>query len=116
MAVSADQLAVALDSLSPASLRVEPRDEAVRIVEYTRFPRVGPDAGPHIGFTRDISKSGMCVGADHPEPVGALLRVTVRELDGGPGRPGVDRVVWCDRAPDGRYWLGLERLTRLHER
>lgn len=112
MAVSADQLAVALDTFAPETpRRREVRTEVVRIVEYTRFPRVGSEAAPRLGFTRDVSPAGMCIGADDAEPVGSLLRTTVRELDGRPGRPAVDRVAWCSQARDGRWWIGLEHLT-----
>jgi hypothetical protein len=92
-------------------LRSEPRREEVRIVEYTPFPRVAPDQAPRIGFTRDLSESGMCIGSDRPEPVGSLLRVVVRDADGQPGRPRVERVVWCQAASEGRHWLGLERVS-----
>jgi hypothetical protein len=91
--------------------RREPRRDGVRIVEYTRFPRVGPFAGPRFAFTRDHSASGMCIGCDEPEPVGALLRVSVRDLDGRASSPRLERVVWCEPAGDGRFWLGLERVT-----
>jgi hypothetical protein len=114
--VSVDQLAVALDSLSPATLRREPRVDTVRIVEYAPFPRVGAQQGPRIGFTRDISRSGMCIGTDEAEPVGALLRVSVRELDGRSSPPCIERVVWCSRTPEGRHWIGLERLTETESR
>jgi hypothetical protein len=112
VSISADQLAFTLDALRPGPIRREPRRQAVRIVEYVRFPRVGPDRGPRIGFTRDISASGMCIGAD----VGALLRVAIRDLDGRPSRPSIERVVWCSRARDGRHWIGLERLTDTNSR
>ena len=111
MSTSADQLAFTLDALHPGPIRREPRTDTVRIVEFTRFPRVGPDHGPRVGFTRDLSASGMCIGADEPESVGALLRVAIRDLDGRPSRPCIERVVWCSRTRDGRHWVGLERLT-----
>ena len=113
MAVSLEQLTIALDPLEPTALRREVRKPTVRIVEHTRFPRVGPEATPRIGFTRDLSPKGMCIGA---EPVDSLLRVTLRELDGWPRATAVDRVVWCSQARDGRWWLGLERLTQPHTR
>ena len=111
MARTADQLAVTLDAPVPRTTRREPRQNTVRIVEYTRFPRVGPSRGPRIGFTRDLSASGMCIGADEPEPVGSLLRVTLRNVDGRPSQPCVERVVWCSPARDGRHWIGVERLA-----
>jgi hypothetical protein len=94
--------------------RREERIDVVRIVEYTRFPRGGEDVTPRIAFTRDLSPSGMCIGADEPELAGTLLRVTLRGVDGAPGTPVVDRVVWCSRAFDGRWWIGLESLTEKH--
>jgi hypothetical protein len=98
-----------LDAVRPT--RREQRRDAVRIVEYTRFPRVGAGAGPRFAFTRDYSRTGMCIGCDEPEPVGALLRLAVRELDARASRPRLQRVVWCEPAGDGRYWLGLERVA-----
>ncbi len=116
MSISADQLAFTLDALRPGPIRRESRRDTVRIVEYTRFPRVGPDRGPRVGFTRDLSSSGMCIGTDEPETIGALLRVAIRELDGRPSRPCIERVVWCNHARDGRHWVGLERLTDMNSR
>jgi hypothetical protein len=98
------------DRESSAQERREPRTRAVRIVEYTHFPRTEAGAAPHVGFTRDLSDSGMCIGVAAAEEVGSLLRVTLRGIDGIAQRPGVERVVWCARAPDGRHWLGLERI------
>ncbi len=95
-----------------APMRREERDEIVRVVEYAPFPRQAPDQRLHLGFTRDISKAGMCLGVDGPEPVGSLLRITVRACDGRPARESVERVVWCEPARDGRFWLGLELLSK----
>ena len=100
-----------IDARRDGGVRREPRVDALRIVEYARFPRVGAEARPRVGFTRDFSATGMCVGADDASPVGALLRVTVRELDGLPARTTIERVVWCEAQRDGRYWVGLERLS-----
>ena len=116
MSISADQLAFTLDALRPGPIRREPRRDTVRIVEYTRFPRVGSDPGPRIGFTRDLSASGMCIGTEEAETVGALLRVSLRDLEGRPSRPCIERVVWCSRDRDGRHWIGLERLTDTNSR
>lgn len=111
MSVSAQQLAFMFHALRPEPIRREARRDTVRIVEYTRFPRVGPDPGPRIGFTRDLSASGMCIGTDEAEAVGTLLRVSIRDLDGRPSRPCIERVVWCRHARGGRHWIGLKRLT-----
>lgn len=109
MAATAENLAAALDGIHLEN-RSEARTEVIRIVEYTPFPRAAAQ-GPRIGFTRDVSPSGMCIGVDDPENVGSLLRVTLRDLDGSPSRPIVKRVVWCQPARDGRHWLGLEQLA-----
>jgi hypothetical protein len=94
--------------------RREERERAIRIVDYTAFPRTAPDAGPRIGFTRDLSPSGMCIGVDASEPPGSLLRVTLRDVDGRPARSGAWRVVWCSAERDGRFWLGLELVAESH--
>lgn len=92
-------------------VRREAREETVRIAEYSCFPRSAPEPGQRFGFTRDFSASGMCLGVDESESVGSLLRVTLRSIDGRPGRTALERVVWCSAARDGRYWLGLEQLS-----
>jgi hypothetical protein len=111
MSASTERLAAALDGIRRTQLRREPREDTVRIVEYTRFPRLGTDAGLRVGFTRDMSRSGMCIGADDPEPAGSLLRLSVQGFDGDPEPACLARVVWCSHARDGRFWLGLERIT-----
>ena len=114
MASIVDNLALAFDAFTEAyrsPFRSEPRQQDMQIVEYTRFPRTSPDPAPRIGFTRDVSPSGMCIGTDYEEPVGALLRVVRRAGDGRSERPCIDRVVWCQPAGDGRFWIGLERVT-----
>ena len=93
-------------------VRREAREEIVRVVEYAPFPRQTPNQIPHLGFSRDISRSGMCLGTDFPEVVGSLLHITVRAGDGQPTRDSVERVVWCESERDGRFWLGLELLTK----
>ena len=90
--------------------RREERADEVRIAEYTQFPRVNSGQRPRLGFTRDVSQLGMCMGVDEREQVGSLLRVDVRRLDGRSLGASVARVVWCTAARDGRYWLGLDLL------
>jgi hypothetical protein len=92
-------------------VRREPRREIVRIVEYACFPRATADQPRRLGFTRDVSRSGMCIGADRSEHVGELLRLSVRGLDGRAQEPVVARVVWTSAERDGRFWLGLELLA-----
>jgi hypothetical protein len=63
-----------------------------------------------VGFTRDISPSGMCIRVDTPERVGSLLRVTLRELDGQPRLESIARIAWSSPTIDGAYWVGLSLL------
>ena len=91
--------------------RREERQAAVRIVDYSCFPRTAADPGSRVGVTRDLSASGMCIGVDDAEQPGALLRVTLLGVDGHPMRCGTWRVVWCRSEQDGRHWLGLELVA-----
>ncbi len=91
-------------------IRREERVDEVRIAEYTPFPRASCEQQPRLGFTRDVSPLGMCIGVDNPESIGALLRVDIRRLDGRSMGASVGRVVWCTPARDGRYWMGLDLL------
>ena len=93
-------------------MRREERVDEIRIAEYTPFPRKTADQHPRLGFTRDVSPLGMCIGVDQPEAIGSLLRVDVHRLDGGSMGASVARVVWCAAARDGRHWLGLDLLCR----
>jgi hypothetical protein len=125
MAAAADQLPLDFGghgSESGIDLRDdrrEPRPEVVRLVEYAPFPRVSKDSQQRVGYTRaplallsdggeyDENASGMCLGADHAEAEGSLLRVIVRGVDGRPTLDSIARVVWCLPREDGRFWIGL---------
>ncbi len=111
MAASTEPLAFPLDTVRPHRIRREPRTDTVRIVHYTRFPRVGSDSAWRVGFSRDLSAYGLCIGADDPEESGSMLRVIIREIDGRATRPSIVRVAWCAETRDERYWIGLEQLT-----
>lgn len=87
--------------------RREDRAAVVRHVEYCRFPRVCADQRLRVGFTRDLSPSGLCLRVDAAEPVGALLRITLRGIDGRPEREAIARVAWRAEAEDGSFWMGL---------
>jgi len=114
MSASSNGLSMDSNMLVDESCRREPRMDVVRIVEYTHFPRVDSESTPRLAFTRDVSASGMCIGADEPEPTDTMLRVTLRGVDGDPGITVVDRVVWCSPTQDGRWWIGLESMTDKH--
>ncbi|MBW2286234.1 MAG: PilZ domain-containing protein [Deltaproteobacteria bacterium] len=93
-----------------AGERREAREDTIRIVEYSRYPRDAAKQRLQLGFTRDLSRMGMCVGVDREERVGALLKLCVRDVDGGSPEPTIARVVWTRAERDGRFWLGLELL------
>lgn len=88
--------------------RREPRRRVVRHVEYCRFPRVCANQRVRVGVTRDVSPSGMCLRVPEGEPVGALLRVALRGVDGRIEREAIARVAWSRPAEGGDLWLGLE--------
>jgi len=95
-----------------APTRCEPRESVVRKVEHTPFPRARAGPGPAVGFTRDLSSSGMCLGVDRPASVGALLRAVVHAVDGRPAFDTIARVTRCERDVHGRFWLGLAFVAR----
>ncbi len=96
-----------------AGVRGETREETVRIVEYAGFPRVAPQQQLRVGFTRDISDSGMCLGVDWNESIGSLLRLCIRGIDGRDAEDCAGRVVWTRAERDGRFWLGIELLAKV---
>jgi hypothetical protein len=91
-------------------IRREERVDEVRSAEYTPFPRTSASQTPRRGFSRDVSPLGMCLGVDVAEPVGALLRVEVKQLDGQAIGATIGRVTWCEPTRDGRFWMGLDLL------
>jgi len=108
------QLPLGLEGGRRIESRAEPREATVRRVEYTSFPRVGAGAETltRVGFTRDVSASGMALGVEEVLPVGTLLRAIVQKADGRPDFDAVARVAWCREAgeasPGGpRAWIGL---------
>jgi hypothetical protein len=96
-----------------AGVRSQEREATVRIVEYSRFPRVAPLQNLRFGFTRDLCAAGMCLGVDECEPVGSLLRLSIRDVAGRCADAFIGRVVWTGVERDGRFWLGLELLTEV---
>lgn len=91
--------------------RKEPREVAIRPVEYCRFPRIRAEQHLQRGVTRDISASGLCLHAEAPEPVGALLRVILRRVDGRRERESIVRVAWSRPCDAGGHWLGLAEVA-----
>jgi hypothetical protein len=94
----------------PVETRTETRAWVVRPVEFRPFPRASRGHRERLGFTRDVSDSGLCLRAETPEPTGSLLHVIVHGADGGPAFQGVARVAWCQETVDEAHWIGLELL------
>lgn len=90
--------------------RAEKRDAVVRIVEYSRYPRIARSERRMVGFTRNQSQSGLCVVASEAEAEGTLLRLALRTVDGGAALDALAHVAWCERRDDGRYWIGVALL------
>lgn len=91
--------------------RREPRASVVRLVEYAPFPRVRADQRRAVGFTRDLSTSGMRLGATEALPVGSLLHVVVRCVDGRPTLDSLAEVTWCGADSSGDVLLGLRLVS-----
>ena len=85
---------------APSPIRRELRTDEIRIAQYTPFPRANSSQQPRVGFTRDVSALGMCLGVDDPEPIGALLKIDVHRLDGQSMGASIARVVWCAGSRD----------------
>jgi len=108
---AASESPVDSDGVLTSGVRREERVQAIRVVEFARFPRIAPQTGPHLGFTRDFSNWGMCLGVDRCEAVGTLLRLSLRDVGGRADDTRIGRVVWNQEARDGRFWLGIELLV-----
>ena len=92
-----------------AATRREARTAEVRLVEYCPYPRASAARGWQVGFTRDLSTSGMCLEADREQRVGSLLHLTLRSIDGRPALEALARVAWCQPGK-GSSLLGLSLL------
>jgi hypothetical protein len=83
----------------------------MRLVEYTPFPRVRRDQRWRHGFTLDLSSRGLCLRTEEVAPIGSLLRVIVRSVDGRPSLDAVARVAWATHGLGGAPRLGLEIMA-----
>ena len=108
---AASEPAVDGSNVLASRVRREERVQAIRVVEYARFPRIAAQTGLRLGFTRDFSNWGMCLGVDQCEAVGTLLRVSLRDVGGRADDTRIGRVVWNQAERDGRFWLGIELLV-----
>ena len=105
-----------LDAPQPLPLcaldsRCEERSQVVRIVEYTPYPRRTRDERQRVGFTRDVSSSGMCLAVENSEKPGTLLRVVDTDVDGNASADSLARVAWCVPRGSSRFWLGLDIIS-----
>lgn len=98
------------------SARKARRIATVRLVEFAPFPRVRREERWNVGFTLDLSTQGACLRAKAAEPIGSLLRVIVRGVDGRPTLDSIARVVWSASGKYGEYRLGLSMLASRTQR
>ena len=114
--VEAAEVQVPLFEKSGCNRRRERREQVVRHVEYCRFPRVCADQRPRLGFSRDVSPSGLCIRTEMEEPVGALLRVMLHGVDGQLEQEAIARVARTAPTKTGAHWLGLALVAGAGER
>ena len=87
------------------------REATVRLVEYAPFPRVHRDGRWRAGFTLDLSPVGACLRGEEAAPVGTLLHVVVRSVDGRPSLESIARVVWSVPGRAGEARMGLAMVA-----
>jgi hypothetical protein len=87
------------------------RIATVRLVEFAPFPRVRRQERWHVGFTLDLSSQGACLRTKETAPIGSLLRVIVRGVDGRPTLDSIARVVWSANGRFGEVRMGLSMLA-----
>jgi hypothetical protein len=98
------------------SVRKARRIATVRLVEFAPFPRARREERWHVGFTLDLSSQGACLRAKETEPVGSLIRVIVRGVDGRPTLDSIARVVWSANGRFGEVRMGLSVLASRNRR
>ena len=98
------------------TVRTSRRVATVRLVEFAPFPRVHRDERWQVGFTLDLSSQGACLRTKEAEPVGSLLRVIVRGVDGRPTLDSIARVVWCAHGRFGEVRMGVNLLASRNRR
>lgn len=87
------------------------RVATVRLVEFAPFPRERRDERWGLGFTLDLSSQGACLRTKETAPVGSLLRVIVRGVDGRPTLDSIARVVWHERGRFGEVRMGVSMVA-----
>ena len=91
--------------------RREERESAVKLVEYSAFPRVSVGQNQRTTYTLDISESGMRIATHSALPKGTLLHVVVRSVGGSMLQDALARVVWSQKTETGQSSAGLELVT-----
>lgn len=103
-------------TLGSRAARKARRVATVRQVEFAPFPRARRDERWAAGFTLDISSQGACLRTREAAPVGSLLRVIVRGVDGRPTLDSVARVVWSANGRQGEVRMGVAMLAARAQR
>jgi hypothetical protein len=98
-------------TLGLRSARKARRIATVRLVEFAPFPRVRRSERWNVGFTLDLSSRGACLRTKEAAPIGSLLRVIVRGVDGRPTLDSIARVIWSARGRYGEVRMGLSMLA-----
>ncbi len=93
--------------------RREPREELVRLVECTPFPRKRANERRRLAFTRDLSLSGLQVAGDYAFEEGSLLHVVLHSAQGKPIVDGLARVVWSRPEGEERHRTGLFLIAKV---
>ena len=104
------------DARPATPARSEPRQQTVHVVEYSRYPRRSPDDARRVAYTQDRSATGLGLDLNERVYPGELLRVSLRDIDGGNSIEGLARVVWCRPVDGGRAQAGLAMLREEGER
>lgn len=70
-------------------------DAGACVVECCPFPRVSATRGWRVGVARERSATGLRLELDASQPVGSLLRIVLRGIDGGSTLDALGRVTAC---------------------
>jgi hypothetical protein len=104
-------LDIAEEPAAPAFPRREDRESAVKLVEYSPYPRVSVEQNQRTTYTLDVSDSGMRIATHSILPKGTLLHVVVRSVGGSMLQDALARVVWSQNTETGQSSAGLELVT-----
>ena len=80
--------------------------------EGTFIPRVLRDGAEIVGYSRDLSISGLCVAAEHPLTLGFLVSAQLHIQEVAQPLEFVGEVIRCDPMDNGRHELGLRYMPQ----